>query len=179
MDSYERERWEEYLAWLATVGGEHRGRYEEDDRRGATCYVGSTKSDVLLRIYNKEAECLRRGTSEEVEHYHNCHRFELQLRNERACAMVASLWDRTTRARRILGILAGFVSDRGLTASDLSPERIDLVPGFRRRSDDVTSLAWLQTQVQPTVRRLVAKGNPGYVFHALGLAAITESGMRP
>ena len=179
MDAYERERWEEYLTWCASVGGEHRGHYEEDDRRAGSCYVGSSKSDVLLRIYNKEGEALRRGTPQEVEHYLRCHRFELQLRNERACAMAASLSDPTTRARRILGTLAGFLSDKGLSSSDLSPERMALVPGFRRRSDDDVSLGWLAEQVRPTLERLCAKGSTEHVIAALGLDSVPEHGTRP
>lgn len=170
MVSYERERWEQYLAWSATVGGEHVGRYDEDHKRGATCYVGSTKSDVLLRIYNKGREAERQGTREEAEHYMNCHRFELQLRNARACAMAASLSNSTHRASKIRGTLVDFLQGRGIDGSDLDASPIALVPGFRRRSDDATTLAWLENQVAPNLARLMAGKNGEAALAALGLA---------
>lgn len=63
-------------------GNEHQSYTKKD----FTLYLGSKKSEVYMRIYDKAAERER----EDVEHWI---RFEMQLRNDRAFCFIQSLFD--------------------------------------------------------------------------------------
>jgi hypothetical protein len=172
---YEARRWAEYQAWLKEHEGDYAGRYMEDTRGGATAYIGSRTSEVLMRIYNKEGECKKSGDRAELERYQNCHRYELELKNGRACSTAATLSSVENREAAILGWLSGFLSTRGVATLDLTPEKIDLVPGFRRRSDTDSKLGWLASQVAPTMRWLVDHGQTEHVIKALGLDQMADT----
>lgn len=166
---YEARRWEEYKKWASITGGDHAGRYFEDLRGSATAYIGSRTSEVMLRIYNKEGEVKANGDQAERERYRNCHRYELEFKNARACAMAAALGITETPSPSILGWVAGFLTARGISADDVTLERLDLEPGFRRRSDTDSKLGWLASQVQPTMRWLADHGHTEDLIRVLGL----------
>ena len=166
---YELRRWEEYKRWAATVGGDHAGHYIEDHKGAATAYIGSRTSDVMLRIYNKEGETKANGDQAERERYKNCHRYELELKNARACATAAALGISESPTPAILGWVAGFLSARGISTQDVSLDLLALEPGFRRRSDTDSKLGWLASQVQPTMRWLADHGHTEDLIRVLGL----------
>jgi hypothetical protein len=171
---YEARRWEEYRAWMKEHDLRASGTYMEDTHGGGTCYVGSRASQAYLRIYNKGIESKCHRDPAEIARYENCHRYELELKNERACAASAALSDVPDRAPAVLGWLAGCCHQHGISSQDLGPERIDLLPGFRRRTDTDTRLGWLSTQVAPSLRWLVDRGHTEAVLGVLGLDAIAE-----
>jgi len=74
--------------------------------RGETFYMGSSKSDSQLRVYDKRAERLQKGHAVEVDHWVRC---ELQLRRKRADA-VSRLWAQVrTDAEAVVTRLTGYL----------------------------------------------------------------------
>ena len=171
---YEAGRWAEYKAWMKEHDDRAAGVYMEDARGGGTCYVGSRTSEAYLRIYNKGVESKCHRNAADVARYENCHRYELELKNARAVATVAALGIMTNRASGVLMWLAGVCHSRGISTQDLGPEKLDLEPGFRRRTDTDTKLGWLSSQVAPTMRWLVDHGQTEQLIRVLGLDQIDD-----
>lgn len=93
---------------------------QERDVQGLTVQVGSNKSNILIRIYNKAAE---RGFDKD-KHWI---RVELQLRKDRAVAAAAELLKLQHIGRTVSGILRNycvFVVDNG----DLNKSRWPIAP---------------------------------------------------
>lgn len=74
---------------------------QERDVQGLTVQVGSNKSPILIRIYNKAAE---RG----FDHTKHWIRVELQLRNDRALAAAAELFKLQHIGQTVSGILRNY-----------------------------------------------------------------------
>lgn len=77
---------------------------QDDDIQGLTIQVGSDKSDIKIRIYNKAAE---RGFKD--RHWIRC---ELQLRDDRAGAACKELLDQQHIGRCAGGILRNYLTFR-------------------------------------------------------------------
>lgn len=81
-----------------------------DDIIGLTCQVGSNKSDVKIRIYDKAAE---RGFKD--RHWVRC---ELQLRNDRAMNAASSLVFEMNIGATVSGILRNYLMFRTPSSDD-------------------------------------------------------------
>lgn len=77
---------------------------QDEDIQGMTIQVGSDKSDVKIRIYNKAAE---RGFKD--RHWIRC---ELQLRDDRASNAASSLVEHTDIGKTVSGILRTYLTFR-------------------------------------------------------------------
>jgi len=92
--------------------------------RGETFYLGSSKSDSQLRVYDKRAERLQKGHAVEVDHWV---RVELQLRRKRADA-VSRLWaqvrtDADAIVTRLTGFLRSMVEFKDASSRDTNGTR--------------------------------------------------------
>lgn len=74
---------------------------QADDIQGLTVQVGSKKSQIMIRIYNKAAE---RG----LDHTKHWVRVELQLRDDRAAVAVAEILKLQHIGRTVSGILRNY-----------------------------------------------------------------------
>lgn len=129
---------------------------------GATTYIGSAKSDMRGKIYNKEVE------SGETE-YERCWRYEIVLRNDHAVECARALWDRRNNLRPyICDAVAHWFRSRGVICGWTVRDAANTLPRVRPdRSDIEKSLQWLDTQVRPTVRRLIDAGYQDVVEYLL------------
>lgn len=130
---------------------------------GDTLYIGSRTSDKYVRIYDKMRE------KKEPE-YENSIRFEVELKGEIARMYVHECDDAFPQQEwwysKVRTILRGY----GISLPDCVPETY-AVPEYKKEVPTVDSrLAWLSSQVAPTVAKLVASGNVGDAIDALGLA---------
>jgi len=127
---------------------------------GVTLYVGSTRSDARLRIYNKTAE-----SGLKPETYGEYVRVELQFRNRRADHMFRAIRARAPRfpflvqlKRMVDSFMYQMVHDsiaqdeEELFPQDL-PEELDALS--RRK-------AWIERSVVPAFRKVLAE-DPGYL----------------
>lgn len=82
----------------------HRSDDQKKDIIGLTCQVGSNKSDIKVRIYDKAAE---RGFTD--RHWVRC---ELQLRDDRAINAASALVSHTSIGAVVSGILRNYLMFR-------------------------------------------------------------------
>lgn len=135
---------------------------------GDTLYLGSPKSDIIGRFYDK-------GREQKIAAAGACWRYETQHRRESAEGTLGVIRQSETLHDTIAALVANFFTLRGvavpevertLSAHELHSTRYYLQ---KRETDDARSLRWLSTFVAGTVKRLVDSGQRGAVMRALGL----------
>lgn len=136
----------------------------EDLRGGATCYVGTRKSEQFARIYNKGAESGE-------ERYARVWRYEVQLKNKLASKvaeqMVQGLY---TPEHHASMFVKQWLRHRGVsTPWTAEAELLPLPKEDTLPSDIESKLKWLQVQVKPALRVLLKYGLRDAILEALGL----------
>lgn len=146
-----------------------RPSFHGDADGGYTAYVGERTSDWFLRIYNKAAET--RTDPDQAEHYADCWRYELECKGGSTGPLVAELsaHDGDDRAAAIQDMVWEYLHRHGIVPVFPKAGNVALVPGFRRRSDRASKLAWLQKSVRPAVAWLAETGDASDIYAALGL----------
>lgn len=137
--------------------------------RGDTLSIGSRSSPRYGRIYDKQQES-------KDERYARCWRFEVEYKDPVADKVVEFLRNSPSLDRAVAASVAGQMAEWGL-ALDLPVEPV-LVAGSvgRREYDSDRAIKWLESQVRPTVERLLGTVDRASVLAALGLE---EAGERP
>lgn len=136
----------------------------ENNDGGSTCYIGSRNSEQFARIYNKDAES-------GLEHYKDCWRYEIVLRNELATKAAKSFfWLDERREVAMQQFIHDWLSLRGVTNAYPAPGEVVVMPTVQiSKSDNQRKLEWLASQVAPTVRHLLTCGLGDRMLLALGL----------
>lgn len=136
----------------------------ENNDGGSTCYIGSRNSEQFARIYNKDAES-------GLDHYKDCWRFEIVLRNELATKAAKSFfWLDERREVAMQQFVHDWLSQRGVTNAYPAPGEVVVMPTVQiSKSDNQRKLEWLASQVAPTVRHLITSGLGDRMLIALGL----------
>lgn len=131
---------------------------------GSTLYIGSRKSDIFLRLYNKDAE-----SGEEF--YQNCWRYEVELHNEAANSAALYLYEGgRPQARACSSTVWQVFHKRGVTPPyTRESEENALLPQSKPDTDVTRKLRWLQEQVAPTVTLLKGLLPYDILTEALGL----------
>lgn len=135
-----------------------------DNRGGMTVYIGSRQSDAFGRIYNKHAK-----TKE--DRYQGAVRYEIQLQGDHA-RVYAEMLSRAGEGKE--RAIAHYVREWFLARGVVIPmpqlrdnwKPLDLVPP---KSTEATTMAWLRTQVQPAVTRLLRSVPKALILNAIGL----------
>lgn len=146
-------------------------RLYQDSKRGETLYIGSAKSEVQARLYDK-------GIESGAAVYANCWRYELECKGKIAAPMAAAIAGAGDGCARIASIVRHHFSTRGVEPTwesrgiVLSPYR------QHRRPDTERSLDWLRCQVKSTVGWLIQQGEEDRMIEALGLGWLMEARMR-
>lgn len=170
--SHEWEQWVRFVDWRDKFGADMKGRFMVDAVGGATAYIGSRKSELFLRIYDKAAECREARDLEGAEHYERCHRYELEMKGERCRKTAQELLSAPNAPGLVIAWVSDYLHRHGMYTGPIGDEHMQLVRGFRRRTDTETRLRWLEEQVQPTIEWLRYHGNEARVFAALGYDAL-------
>jgi DNA relaxase NicK len=134
--------------------------------RGDTLYIGSRKSDVLGRLYNKEKEA-------DEPAYQGCWRWEVQYRRSYALSAVRGLQASPEASETIIGTVGRWFRDRGVS----TPYR-EMVAGAsvvapRPTPDDERWLTWARRCVRPRAQELAERY--GWRFVAESLVGRIES----
>lgn len=134
--------------------------------RGDTLYVGSRKSDVLGRLYDK-------GRESREPAYAGCWRWEVQYRRAYALQAARGLLGAANAQETITATVGGWFRARdvgapfGATNNELGTGKPKQVP------DDEAWLTWVRRCVQPRAMELV--GRYGWRFVAEALAGPIKS----
>jgi DNA relaxase NicK len=128
--------------------------------RGDTLYVGSRKSDVLGRLYDKAKESREPA-------YAGCWRWEVQYRRASALQTARQLQVAQDPGATIAATVGAWFRARDIGA----PARSDALPLDHRvprpLPDDQRWLAWARKSVQPRARELVKRYGWRFVAEAL------------
>lgn len=166
----ESDAFDEACAWQG-IGG-HPPEVELRRYRDGTAALrlGKRTSDRFMRMYNKAAE------SGEARYY-GAHRYEVETKGGQATTVARALRVESARPAFCASFVHAHCTDRGIVPVFLASERVNLLPGFRRRSDTDASLDWLTRAVRPTVSRVLAQGRTNDLLSALGFGADTRIGL--
>jgi DNA relaxase NicK len=139
------------------------------EKRGKaqTVYLGKRSSDIFCRIYDKFEESGK-------EEHRGCVRYEVELKGRASKACWQSLvLHKTNFAEMLQSVIACF-AERGvlIPVEDVSEHDIQFPKPEPTTTDN--TLAWLQRQVAPTVKRLTEEF--GYItpFRILFETALTD-----
>jgi len=127
--------------------------YENGDG-GATLYVGDRASNWILRVYNKEAECVENRDTPGAEHYAGCWRYELEVKGKDALRQAQLYHAVDSRPTHVQGYVYQWTVNHGVVPAFPYDGSVKLEPGFRRRSDRDSRLLWLAESVRPAVQWL-------------------------
>jgi hypothetical protein len=139
--------------------------------QGETLYVGSRKSDVLARLYDKARE------SKDLAQV-GAWRYEVQYRDAQACVKSAWLNIQPDVASSIVGGVHGHFSARGvLPVFDFGVE-VNMPQPEKSQTDAQRKLVWLQTQVAPVIRKLQEHYTSRQILLVLGFTEQQYQGFR-
>lgn len=141
--------------WLGTGGGQ-------------SLYLGSPKSDVIARLYDK-------GIEQRLAEAGACWRWEVQYRRRFAKLQAERLYQSESKSNHIASTVTRFFKDRGVVVPRVAkvPAKLEaqyetLCPK-RDATDSERALRWLSTLVAPSVKRLIDSGYRAEVLRVLGL----------
>lgn len=130
---------------------------------GDTLYVGSRHSQQFGRLYDKGVES---GTAAPGRHW----RAEVEYKKPLSGLMAEELVKEQSgqRVQAITDTVLNWFSDRGIVViKDIGVERQIKISVEQRVTTSRKKLAWLRSQVQPTVRQLVSLGLGREVMRSL------------
>jgi hypothetical protein len=130
--------------------------------RGETLYIGSPKSDVMARLYDKHAQSPN-------EYQPGAYRYEVQYRRLESQSLAKTLLGAGVPPVAIAGIVHTHYATRGVPPAFPRGSATEEHSTTQRRSHDATRLAWLADTVAPAVRSLLRRVPREEVFKALGL----------
>jgi hypothetical protein len=142
----------------------------QDGDGGSTLYLGDRASNWFLRVYNKHAECLEARDLEGAAHYEGCWRYELEVKGPdafRQAQLYPGVFDRPGYCQ---AYVHQWAENHGLVPAFPYDGDQKLEPGFRRRSDRDTRLAWLSDSVRPAVDWLRESTDRDTLIGLLGLS---------
>lgn len=161
---YIKELKEQATVSRETVGGRWKISHIDGCGSGDTLYLGSRKSTIFFRIYDK-------GRESGDEQYAGQVRFEIEYHGERARNTLDRIRSSSSHERTILEAILGDFGSRGL----YPPSHIMAV-GAPTRSPSrpcqptELKLEWLRKQIKPTVRLLLSSVPRDIIEEALGLS---------
>lgn len=129
---------------------------------GDTVYLGSRTSDTYVRVYDKGAE---KGDTM----YAGSVRYEIELKNEVACAAYSSLLQQeATIDRAIAAMVGGYLSHRGVALPHWIQVAGTAVPSRPRHTYAAErTLEWLSKGVRPSIVRLLKAGYSYEMLHRI------------
>jgi len=139
--------------------------YESDDG-GFTLYIGKRTSRVYARLYNKEVES-------KDAYYEGAWRYECELHNATATETAVELhYSLFPLEEAICSAVWAYWNAKGVKPLfDTFASGLEIVLPRREETTIERSLSWLESQVRPTVARLMEAGYTSRVLAALGLPA--------
>lgn len=130
--------------------------------RGDTLYIGSRKSSQMGRMYDK-------GVQEKTDTPGYKWRYEVEYKKPLAYRLAKALRESRDRSFDIIGTVHEWFDNRYcVPVFDKRGSKIVTEVVARIHSDEVT-LAWLRSQISPSVLRLMQNGKGREVFTALQL----------
>jgi hypothetical protein len=143
----------------------------QDDRGGATLYLGKRQSRMYLRCYNKAAES-------GLDHYERCVRYEVEMKDRMAKSMMASLSSGIDVQPAIVSTVHQMFQVRGISPPwKPTGEPLTQDNGPTSAPDVAIKRRWLREQVRPSVEFLVQHVGFAAIAEDLGLQTFADAGL--
>lgn len=130
--------------------------------------IGSRQSEVYGRIYDKYKE-----SKEEV--YRDMIRYEIEVKQPQSVDLHKWLLEDRMTMFHAKHIVTGWFQKRGVPVYWNDFETTDTPDSVKRTKNDDTKLAWIASQVRPSMRDLCHKGKALEVARAIAGKNATES----
>jgi hypothetical protein len=130
---------------------------------GGTAYLGSRKSELFGRIYDKERES---GDGS----YKSCWRWEVECKGNRALTYLRQLAIGGDERPHIQRVVGSYFTERGVSLPWDAGDSCGLRGPVLVETDDDRRLSWLSDQVRASVGGLINRGRRAAVLEALGLS---------
>lgn len=134
---------------------------------GGTAYLGSRKSELFGRIYDKERES---GDGS----YKSCWRWEVECKGHRALTYMRQLAIGGDERPHIQRVVGSYFQERGVSLPWDVGDSCGLRGPVLVETDDDRRLSWLSDQVRASVGGLINRGRREAVLDALGLSTGPE-----
>jgi len=135
--------------------------------KAQTLYIGSRKSDVFVRCYDKFAESGE-------EEYRGCVRLEIEYKGAASQALWAHMAAYKLTNMSLLQYLLQSLSERGLDVSMVELERQDISVPKAEPLKETRTWGWWASQVAPSVAKSVAERGWYTAFQILFGQCLTE-----
>jgi len=137
---------------------------------GDTLYVGSRQSAFFGRIYDK-------GMESGLNEFANCIRWEVEVKKPMAQQLASELAGQADKSAAISSFVHGWFSDR-LVECPWTPDiGYSAIQFLRKRTSDDIALAWLKSQVSPTIQRLISRGKLAELEQSLSIQISVRKGV--
>jgi len=157
--------------WRGTRGKKVDVTYRGGIDGKETVYIGSKKSDILIRLYDKFRES-------RDEQYRDCVRLEVQLRKKPAQAIFDYVCENGLGTRYLCQVLCWYLARRGISTDWIKDNWSYVRPPKPDTPKESVTLSWLDTQVRKVVTRLSAEWGWTRIFRILFAEACTPHEMR-
>jgi len=137
------------------------------DGKIETVYVGSRKSEVFIRCYDKYAESGE-------ERYKGCVRLEVELKGKTSKALWQHCADNGLGTGYLLQVLKFYLERRGISAEWVPWEEGSVPPPPLMKTSFETRIGWYATQVAPSVKKMASEWGWQTPFQAIFGKALTE-----
>lgn len=164
--------WIKAMYMLGQTSAKRPGRPQEltltDTPSGAKMLaVGSRHSQLYGRMYDK-------GRESGLEEYKGCVRWEIEVKAEAAVDLCAWMRDNRSEPYACQHMVREFYEQRGMPPAWEELMSEETPPPVKRTRTDQTKIAWLSTQVAPTLRTLFDHGRTEDALRALFGEGLTE-----
>jgi DNA relaxase NicK len=130
--------------------------------------VGSRQSEIYGRMYDKYRESKQ-------EEYKGCVRWEIEVKGHQAQDLNAYMLENRGEVATTRAIVKNFWEARGMTPFWDTFGGVEKQPPTKRTRTDESKLAWLQTQVKPTIQTLKDNGKLTETIRTLFDGVLTEA----
>lgn len=146
------------------AGGQRRRRQirlESTFGRGDTLYLGSRKSRVFARVYDKHRESKEKWPV-------GAWRYEIEAHNEAARYYLAQVRKVGNQNQACLGLVNDWFTRRGVSFPIETSNTADArVPAKETDSSDTAFLEWLRRQVNPAIQKRIDRLGKDAILEAL------------
>ena len=136
------------------------------DRRGKTVYLGARSSERFIRIYDKGAES-------RLPELAQCWRAECEFHKPLSMSRATQICKMGFDDAWVSQVVSWELCRRGVRWPQLLDGAVTEQPSQtnRKRTDAAARVAWLRTQVRPTIEKLRGAGFMDQCLDALGITA--------
>ena len=129
--------------------------------------IGSRQSELYGRMYDKYKES-------KMPEYKDCIRWEVEVKGKEALDLHGWMLDNKNEPTAVRSLVHHFWEARGMTPPWGMFDGMDVPVPVKRSKTDETKLAWIATQVRPSMKDLIDKGKAIELARSIAGRAVTN-----